>query len=50
MVMIGILPTLEDGHLSPSRISPNPRYKLLSDQILAARGEDLVIDIAAPSG
>ena len=46
MVMIGILPTLEDGHLSPATISPNPRYKLLSDQILAARGEDLVIDIA----
>ncbi len=45
MVMIGILPTLEAGHLSPSRISPNPRYKLLSDQILAARGEDLVIDV-----
>ena len=45
MVMIGILPTLEDGHLSPSTISPNPRYKLLSDQILAARGEDLVIDV-----
>src|SRR4249919_722361 len=45
MVMIGILPTLEDGHLSPSNVSPNPRYKLLSDQILAARGEDLVIDI-----
>jgi gamma-glutamyl:cysteine ligase YbdK (ATP-grasp superfamily) len=45
MVMIGILPTLEDGHLSPSNVSPNPRYKLLSDQILSARGEDLVIDI-----
>ncbi len=45
MVMIGILPTLEDGHLSPSTISPNPRYKLISDQVLAARGEDLVIDI-----
>ncbi len=45
MVMIGILPTLGEGDLSPSRISPNPRYKLLSDQILAARGEDLVIDI-----
>src|SRR4051812_37398995 len=45
MVMIGILPTLEDGHLSPSNVSPNPRYKLLGDQILAARGEDLVIDI-----
>src|SRR5690349_14331576 len=48
MVMIGILPTLEPGHLSPGTISPNPRYKLLSDQILAARGEDLVIDINGP--
>ena len=48
MVMIGILPTLEDGHLSPSNVSPNPRYKLLGDQILAARGEDLVIDISGP--
>ena len=46
LVMIGILPTLEDGHLAPSTLSPNPRYRLLSDQILAARGEDLVIDIA----
>src|SRR4029078_271476 len=45
MVMSRILPTLEEGHLSPSTISPNPRYKLLSDQILASRGEDLVIDI-----
>ncbi|WP_460842259.1 glutamate--cysteine ligase [Nocardioides marmoraquaticus] len=45
MVMIGILPTLDEGDLSPSRISPNPRYQLLSDQILAARGEDIVIDI-----
>jgi gamma-glutamyl:cysteine ligase YbdK (ATP-grasp superfamily) len=46
LVMIGILPTLAGGHLSPSSISPNPRYRLLSDQILAARGEDLAIDIA----
>jgi len=45
LVMIGILPTLEDGHLSPSSLSANPRYQLLSDQILAARGEDIVIDI-----
>ncbi len=48
LVMIGILPTLEDGHLGPETISPNPRYKLLSDQILAARGEDLLIDIDGP--
>jgi gamma-glutamyl:cysteine ligase YbdK (ATP-grasp superfamily) len=46
LVMIGILPTLAEGHLGPSSLSPNPRYRLLSDQILAARGEDLAIDIA----
>jgi gamma-glutamyl:cysteine ligase YbdK (ATP-grasp superfamily) len=48
MVMIGILPTLEQGHMDASSISANPRYKLLSDQILATRGEDLVIDIGGP--
>ncbi len=46
LAMIGILPTLEPGHMSPSSLSSNPRYQLLSDQILAARGEDIVIDIA----
>lgn len=46
LVMIGILPTLAEGHMTPSSLSPNPRYRLLSDQILAARGEDLFIDIA----
>ena len=48
MVMIGILPTLSPGHMSPASLTPNPRYQLLSDQILAARGEDIVIDIAGP--
>src|SRR5680860_227418 len=47
MVMIGILPTLSEGHMGLSSLSGNPRYQLLSDQILAARGEDIVIDIAA---
>ena len=46
LVMIGILPTLEAGHLGPATISPNPRYQLLSDQILAARGEDIAISIS----
>ncbi len=46
LVMIGILPTLEAGHLAPGTISPNPRYRLLSDQILDARGEDIAISIA----
>jgi len=45
MVMIGILPTLSEGHMALSSLSANPRYQLLSDQILAARGEDIVIDI-----
>src|SRR5215210_6503566 len=48
MVMIGILPTLADGHLSPSHMSANPRYRLISEQILAARGEDIHIDITGP--
>ncbi|HET6153253.1 MAG TPA: glutamate--cysteine ligase [Marmoricola sp.] len=45
LVMIGVLPTLQAGHLGPSTISPNPRYQLLSDQILNARGEDIAISI-----
>ncbi|MFS3130002.1 glutamate--cysteine ligase [Nocardioides sp. Bht2] len=45
MVMVGILPTLEPGHMRPETLSPNPRYRLLSDQILAARGEDIALDI-----
>ena len=48
MVMIGILPTLAEGHMAPSSISANPRYALLGEQILAARGEDLVISIHGP--
>jgi gamma-glutamyl:cysteine ligase YbdK (ATP-grasp superfamily) len=46
LVMIGILPTLGEGHMSPQTLSSNPRYQLLSDQILAARGEDIKIEIS----
>ncbi|MFT3872059.1 MAG: glutamate--cysteine ligase [Nocardioides sp.] len=49
LVMIGILPTLAEGHMAPSSISANPRYALLSEQILQARGEDITIDIAGPA-
>ncbi len=48
MVMIGILPTLAEGHLSLDSITPNPRYRLLSEQIMSARGEDISISIAGP--
>jgi gamma-glutamyl:cysteine ligase YbdK (ATP-grasp superfamily) len=45
LVMIGILPTLAEGHMTPSSMSANPRYRLLGEQILAARGEDIAISI-----
>jgi gamma-glutamyl:cysteine ligase YbdK (ATP-grasp superfamily) len=45
LVMIGILPTLAGRHLEADVISANPRYRLLSEQILRARGEDILIDI-----
>ena len=45
MVMIGILPTLAEGHMSVASLSENPRYRLLSEQILNARGEDITISI-----
>ncbi|MCR6032045.1 glutamate--cysteine ligase [Nocardioides sp. zg-579] len=48
LVMIGILPTLTGEHMDPASLSPNPRYKLLSEQILAARGEDISISIDGP--
>ncbi|KHK96347.1 glutamate--cysteine ligase [Microbacterium mangrovi] len=46
LVTIGILPTLDERHLRPDSISANPRYRLLSEQILNARGEDIAISIA----
>jgi gamma-glutamyl:cysteine ligase YbdK (ATP-grasp superfamily) len=48
LVMIGILPTLTEAHLDREVLSQNPRYQLLSDEILAARGEDIVLDINGP--
>ena len=45
LLMIGILPTLQEGHFSRESISANPRYHLLSEQILNARGEDIEIVI-----
>jgi hypothetical protein len=45
MLMVGILPTLRSEHMNPDTLSANPRYRLLNDQIFAARGEDLDISI-----
>ncbi|QNG17750.1 glutamate--cysteine ligase [Rhodococcus triatomae] len=45
LVMIGMLPTLELEHLDYGRITANPRYELLNQQIFAARGEDIELDV-----
>ena len=45
IVMIGMLPTLTPEHLTGEFLSANPRYKLINEQIFAARGEDLYIAI-----
>ena len=45
LVMIGILPTLLPEHITSEWLSRNPRYALLDQQILAARGEDLHLSI-----
>ena len=48
MMLVGILPTISDQHLNVDSFSANPRYKLLNEQIFAARGEDLRISITGP--
>ncbi|MDP9134742.1 MAG: glutamate--cysteine ligase, partial [Actinomycetota bacterium] len=45
MVIVGILPTIAEGHLNANSFSANPRYELINEQIFAARGEDLEIRI-----
>ncbi len=48
MMIIGILPTIDEAHLNADAFSESPRYKLLNEQIFAARGEDLEIAISGP--
>ncbi|MDT4910385.1 MAG: hypothetical protein QOD31_3907 [Pseudonocardiales bacterium] len=48
IVMVGVLPTIDQEHLTGESISANPRYALLNEQIFAARGEDLHISIDGP--
>ena len=45
LIMIGILPTLGEQHMRESSLSPDDRYRVLNEQILAARGEDVRIEI-----
>jgi hypothetical protein len=45
LLLIGILPTLTPAHTVLEHLSPDPRYRLLNEQIVAARGEDISLDI-----
>jgi gamma-glutamyl:cysteine ligase YbdK (ATP-grasp superfamily) len=45
VAMVGIIPTLKDLHVTIQNLSANPRYHLLNEQILEARGEDLHVEI-----
>ena len=45
LVMVGILPSLREADVAEEWLSPNPRFKLLNDQMLAARGEEMRISI-----
>src|SRR6476469_3166303 len=45
LVMVGILPTLSEQDVHEDSMSANERYKVLNEQIFAARGEDMRIEI-----
>jgi gamma-glutamyl:cysteine ligase YbdK (ATP-grasp superfamily) len=45
LVMVGILPTLGEHDMHEGTLSANARYRVLNDQIFAARGEDMRIAI-----
>ena len=45
LVMVGILPTLGEDDVGEQAMSANPRYRLLNEQIFAARGEEMRISI-----
>ena len=48
ILMVGVLPTVSDLDITIEAMSHNPRYHMLNDQVLAARGEDIVVDIDGP--
>ena len=48
LVMVGILPTLAEDDMDEDAMSANERYRVLNEQIFAARGEDLRIAIDGP--
>ncbi|HVV20092.1 MAG TPA: glutamate--cysteine ligase [Pseudonocardiaceae bacterium] len=45
LVLIGMLPTLRAEHFDSRWLSAGTRYTVLNDEIFAARGEDMLLDI-----
>jgi hypothetical protein len=45
LVLIGILPTLTQRHAVLENLSPEPRYQVLNEQMVTARGEEFALDI-----
>jgi gamma-glutamyl:cysteine ligase YbdK (ATP-grasp superfamily) len=45
LVMVGILPTLAEDQMHEEALSANERYRVLNEQIFAARGENIRIEI-----
>ena len=45
LVMIGILPTLQNEHMHLGTLTASHRFRVLNEQIFAARGEDMRISI-----
>ncbi|MBK1785406.1 glutamate--cysteine ligase [Prauserella cavernicola] len=45
LAVIGILPTLQSEHFDQKWLTNNPRYSLLNDRILAARGEHTLLSL-----
>jgi gamma-glutamyl:cysteine ligase YbdK (ATP-grasp superfamily) len=45
LVTIGMLPTLRAEHFDPRWLSSGARYAVLNEEIFAARGEDMQLDI-----
>ena len=43
--MVGILPTLQKHDVHERTMLANVRYRVLNEQIFAARGEDMRIEI-----
>src|SRR5699024_325081 len=50
IVMIGTLPTLQRTHFDPHWMSRHARYSVLNEQILRARGEEMLLDMEGTAG